>query len=56
MCLLSLLFYLNDNIQVGMGNPHVTIDLGQLMTKELNYKGSFRYGVCNTYSSVLNLS
>ncbi|KAH9482565.1 putative D-xylulose reductase A [Psilocybe cubensis] len=31
-------------VQVGMGNPHVTLDLGQLMTKELNYKGSFRYG------------
>lgn len=32
-------------VQVGMGNPDVTINLGQLMTKELNYKGSFRYGV-----------
>lgn len=31
-------------IQVGMGNPEVTIDLGMLMTKELVYKGSFRYG------------
>ncbi|KAF9057669.1 xylitol dehydrogenase [Panaeolus papilionaceus] len=31
-------------VQVGMGNPNVTVDLGQLMTKELNYKGSFRYG------------
>ncbi|KAG6873737.1 hypothetical protein C0995_011556 [Termitomyces sp. Mi166 len=31
-------------VQVGMGNPNVTIDIGQLMTKELNYKGSFRYG------------
>jgi len=31
-------------VQVGMGNPNVTIDLGQLMIKELNYKGSFRYG------------
>ena len=27
-----------------MGNPNVNI--GQLMVKELNYKGSFRYGVC----------
>jgi len=31
-------------VQVGMGNPNVTVDIGQLMTKELNYKGSFRYG------------
>ncbi|KAG6911206.1 hypothetical protein DXG01_003073 [Tephrocybe rancida] len=31
-------------VQVGMGNPNVTIDVGQLTTKELNYKGSFRYG------------
>ncbi|KAF7332001.1 Xylitol dehydrogenase [Mycena kentingensis (nom. inval.)] len=31
-------------VQVGMGNPHVTIDLGMLTVKELNYKGSFRYG------------
>lgn len=28
-----------------MGNPDVTINLGMLMTKELVYKGSFRYGV-----------
>lgn len=32
-------------VQVGMGNPDVTINLGMLMVKELNYKGSFRYGV-----------
>ncbi|KAF8974423.1 xylitol dehydrogenase [Flammula alnicola] len=31
-------------VQVGMGNPNVTVNLGLLMTKELNYKGSFRYG------------
>jgi len=31
--------------KVGMGNPHVAINLGMLMNKELNYKGSFRYGV-----------
>ncbi|KJA30137.1 hypothetical protein HYPSUDRAFT_32232 [Hypholoma sublateritium FD-334 SS-4] len=31
-------------VQVGMGNPNVTLNLGLLMTKELNYKGSFRYG------------
>jgi len=31
-------------IQVGMGNPNVTINIGMLVTKELNYKGSFRYG------------
>ncbi|KAF4619831.1 hypothetical protein D9613_005325 [Agrocybe pediades] len=29
---------------VGMGNPNVTLNLGELMTKEMNYKGSFRYG------------
>jgi D-xylulose reductase len=32
-------------VQVGMGNPNVTIDIGVLLTKELVYKGSFRYGV-----------
>ncbi|ESK96104.1 xylitol dehydrogenase [Moniliophthora roreri MCA 2997] len=31
-------------VQVGMGNPNVTIDLGMLMVKELVFKGSFRYG------------
>lgn len=31
-------------VQVGMGNLNVIIDIGQLITKELNYKGSFRYG------------
>jgi len=31
-------------VQVGMGNPNVTIDIGPLMTKEVQYKGSFRYG------------
>ncbi|KAF5333075.1 hypothetical protein D9611_002419 [Ephemerocybe angulata] len=31
-------------VQVGMGNPNVTIDIGTVMTKELVYKGSFRYG------------
>ncbi|KII95079.1 hypothetical protein PLICRDRAFT_48049 [Plicaturopsis crispa FD-325 SS-3] len=31
-------------VQVGMGNPNVTVDLGLLMSKELVYKGSFRYG------------
>ncbi|KAK7061824.1 xylitol dehydrogenase [Favolaschia claudopus] len=31
-------------VQVGMGNPNVTINLGMLTVKELNYKGSFRYG------------
>ncbi|KAJ4478231.1 xylitol dehydrogenase [Lentinula aciculospora] len=30
-------------VQVGMGNPNVQIDLSQLMTKEVAYKGSFRY-------------
>lgn len=31
--------------KVGMGAPHIPINLGMLMVKELNYKGSFRYGV-----------
>ncbi|TEB35636.1 xylitol dehydrogenase [Coprinellus micaceus] len=31
-------------VQVGMGNPNVTIDIGAVITKELVYKGSFRYG------------
>ncbi|RDB22816.1 putative D-xylulose reductase A [Hypsizygus marmoreus] len=31
-------------VQVGMGNPNVMIDISQLTVKELNYKGSFRYG------------
>ncbi|KAF9055470.1 xylitol dehydrogenase [Hymenopellis radicata] len=31
-------------VQVGMGAPDVSINVGMLMTKELNYKGSFRYG------------
>ncbi|KAL9712865.1 hypothetical protein Ac2012v2_004104 [Leucoagaricus gongylophorus] len=31
-------------VQVGMGAPNVTIDVSLLMVKELNYKGSFRYG------------
>ncbi|KAF8621685.1 hypothetical protein AX15_007698 [Amanita polypyramis BW_CC] len=29
---------------VGIGRPDITIDLGTLMTKEVSYKGSFRYG------------
>lgn len=33
-------------IQVGVGKPNVTINVGMLLTKELTYKGSFRYGVC----------
>lgn len=33
------------DLQVGMGAPNVTINLGLLIVKELNYKGSFRYGV-----------
>jgi len=32
-----------------MGNPHVTIDVAALLTKEVNYKGSFRYGVSGIY-------
>ncbi|KAM6495787.1 xylitol dehydrogenase [Amanita muscaria] len=31
-------------IQVGFGKPDVTIDIGMLMTKEVKYQGSFRYG------------
>ena len=29
-----------------MGNPNVTLNVGLLISKEINYKGSFRYGVC----------
>jgi D-xylulose reductase len=32
-------------VQVGMGNPNVTIDVSLLISKQLTYKGSFRYGV-----------
>jgi hypothetical protein len=28
-----------------MGNPNVTLNIGLLTTKEVVYKGSFRYGV-----------
>jgi len=38
-----------------MGNPNVTLNLGLLMTKELNYKGSFRYGVCAFFYLSLNI-
>jgi len=31
--------------QVGMGNHNVTMNISLIITKELNYKGSFRYGV-----------
>ncbi|KAF8639679.1 hypothetical protein AX17_000943 [Amanita inopinata Kibby_2008] len=31
-------------VQVGMGKPNVKIDVSKLMTKEIVYKGSFRYG------------
>ncbi|KAF7776014.1 hypothetical protein Agabi119p4_4407 [Agaricus bisporus var. burnettii] len=31
-------------VQVGMGASNVVIDLAALISKELNYKGSFRYG------------
>ncbi|EAU84880.1 xylitol dehydrogenase [Coprinopsis cinerea okayama7 len=41
-------------VQVGMGNPNVTIDIGVLITKELNYKGSFRYGP-GDYPLAINL-
>jgi len=44
------IFLLNHNLiaflKVGMGAPNVTVNIGLLMVKELNYKGSFRYGVC----------
>jgi len=28
-----------------MGNPNVVVNVGLLIQKEINYKGSFRYGV-----------
>jgi len=31
-------------VQVGMGNPNVTMNISLIIFKELNYKGSFRYG------------
>ncbi|KIJ99359.1 hypothetical protein K443DRAFT_173424 [Laccaria amethystina LaAM-08-1] len=31
-------------VQVGMGNPNVTVNISLLTIKELTYKGSFRYG------------
>ncbi|KAJ8519396.1 hypothetical protein ONZ45_g3660 [Pleurotus djamor] len=31
-------------VQVGMGNPNITVNVAMLMVKELVYKGSFRYG------------
>ncbi|THV08450.1 GroES-like protein [Dendrothele bispora CBS 962.96] len=31
-------------VQVGMGSPNVNINLTMVMTKELSFKGSFRYG------------
>ncbi|KAJ3757425.1 xylitol dehydrogenase [Lentinula raphanica] len=37
--------YPNCITQVGMGNPNIQIDLSPLMTKEVAYKGSFRYTV-----------
>ncbi len=35
-----------------MGAPDVTINVGMLMTKEVNYKGSFRYGVSPSFKAV----
>jgi D-xylulose reductase len=32
------------HVQVGMGNPAVTIDMSAVLPKELTIKGSFRYG------------
>jgi D-xylulose reductase len=31
-------------VQVGMGHPNMTIDIHQIMLKQMCYKGSFRYG------------
>jgi hypothetical protein len=52
-----------------MGNPNMSVDVGQVITRELNIKGSFRYGVycisvvylsplsyVSTYSLVTTLS
>ena len=41
--------------QVGMGHPNIAINVGLLITKELNYKGSFRYGVCVSLALLLCL-
>jgi len=32
------------HVQVGLGNPDVSINMGDLISKELVMKGSFRYG------------
>jgi len=31
-------------VQVGMGNPNVTMNVAPIIAKEIIYKGSFRYG------------
>ena len=35
-----------------MGKPNVTLDVVLLITKEITYRGSFRYGVCGGYLQV----
>ena len=36
-----------------MGKPNVTLDVALLVTKEITYRGSFRYGVRRGYLHVL---
>jgi D-xylulose reductase len=38
-------FYPDSNHQVGMGVAEVVVPITMLLVKELNVKGSFRYGV-----------
>ena len=38
----------NSIYQVGFGSPDVSINMSDIMPKELVMKGSFRYGVSST--------
>ena len=39
-----------------MGNPNVTLNIGLIILKELNYKGSFRYGVGDRDSGIYSVN
>jgi len=41
---LAIVKFGGTHVQVGMGNPEVTINMAAVLTKELVVKGSFRYG------------
>ena len=44
-CLL-LFFWYSQLSQVGMGAPEIVLPVTLMLVKELDFKGSFRYGVC----------